>query len=126
MAKILVADDEPEVRSAIVNMLREAGHETDEAYDGLSALDAVKDCKPDMLLLDWMIPELFGGEVLDMLRNNAEYAEFKDLPVIVVSDFDDEASVRKFKEAGATDFVAKKDDLDQMKELLLERVAALL
>lgn len=126
MARILVADDEPEVRNAIANVLREAGHEIEEAYDGLSVLDSVKAVRPDVLLLDWMIPELFGGEVLDALRNNEEYAAFKDLPVIVVSDFDDEGSVRRFQESGASGFVAKRDNLAEMQQALLERINAVL
>ena len=126
MARILVADDEPEIRNALVRILIEAGHETREAYDGLSALDEVKAFRPDALLLDWMIPELFGGEVLDILRNNDEYAAFRNLPVIVVSDFDDEDSQQRFRDAGATDFVAKKDNLNDIKESLLQRLAKVL
>lgn len=126
MARILVADDEPEVRRAIVAILHEAGHETREAYDGISVLDGVKDYRPDVLLLDWMIPEIFGGEVLAILRNQEEYRDFRKLPVIVVSDFDDETSLGKFKAAGANDFVAKRDNLDEMRDVLLERIAELL
>jgi len=126
MARILVADDEPEIRSAIVSILKTAGHETCEAYDGLSALDYVKSFRPDAMLLDWMIPELFGGEVLEALRTNPEYAQFKNLPVIIVSDFDDDNSIRRFKEAGATDFVAKRDNPNAMKDLLLERIGKVL
>jgi CheY-like chemotaxis protein len=126
MAKILVADDEPEVRNAVVGILTNAGHETQEAYDGLCVLDTLREYKPDLLLLDWMIPELFGGEVLAILRTDPEYKEFRDLPVIVVSDFDDETSMSKFKGAGATDFVAKRDNPEDMKDLLLERVNAAL
>ena len=63
MAKILVVDDESEVRRAIVEIVQSGGHETEEAFDGVGALEGVKEHRPDVLLCDWMLPELFGGEV---------------------------------------------------------------
>lgn len=125
MARIVVADDEPEIRNAIVGIVQEAGHEVQEAFDGISALDAVKSFKPNLLLVDWMIPELFGGEVIEKLRNDDEYSDFKDLPILVVSDFDDDGSVKKFMAAGATGFVPKKDNPDELRRLLLERISEL-
>lgn len=124
MAKILIADDEPQTRSAIANIMREAGHETYEAFDGLGALFDVKELKPDVLLLDWMIPELFGGEVLERLRGDEEYSEVADTIVIVVSDFDDDASQENYRRAGANDFVAKKENLDELRDSLIKRVDA--
>ena len=81
---------------------------------------------PDLLLCDWMLPELFGGEVIQRLRREPEYEEFSNLPIIVVSDFADETSEAKFKKAGADGFVAKLDDLDAMRSKLLENVEAAL
>lgn len=126
MAKVLIADDEPEVRSVLASIVQGAGHEVHEAFDGLSALLDIKELKPDLVLLDWMIPEMFGGEVLDHLRNDDEYAEVRDTRVIVVSDFDNETSREKFIAAGAQDFVAKRDDPGQMKEALLTCIQGLL
>ena len=126
MARILIADDEPQIRNTVASIMKEAGHETFEAFDGLSALDDVKDLKPDLLLLDWMIPELFGGEVLDRIRNDAEFEEVKDILVVIVSDFDDETSRQKFQHAGANDFVAKRDDPKLMREPLVACVNGLL
>jgi len=126
MARILVADDESEVRMAIINILQEGGHETFEAFDGLSALDGVIEHGPDVLLCDWMMPELFGGEVIEKLRKDAEFEAFKDLPVIVVSDFADETSEKKFKQAGANGFVAKNDNIDVFKKDILQCVSQVL
>lgn len=126
MARILIADDEPQVRSALRSILEGAGHEVFETFDGLGALYDLKDLKPDALLLDWMIPELFGGEVLDKIRNDLEYQEVRETPVIVVSDFDDEANRERFLQAGANDFVPKRDNLDQLKEHLLACLGTLL
>ncbi len=125
MAKVLVADDEPEVRKAIVAMVAEGGYETAEAYDGLSALDAAITFRPDVILLDWMLPELFGGEVLAKLRKDKQYAALKDTVVIVVSDFDDDRSVQEYKAAGADGHVAKRDDPAEMKKALLSTISSL-
>lgn len=126
MAKILIADDEPEVRKALCDIVQAAGHEGEEAYDGFNALDKIREFKPDVLLLDWMLPELYGGEVLHKLRNDPAYEAFKNTIVIVVSDFDDEKSLNDFRQAGADDFVIKVDDPEALKGYLLKRIDDLL
>ncbi len=126
MARILIVDDEPQVRSAIAGIVNGAGHETHEAFDGISALYDAKELKPDVLLLDWMIPEMFGGEILDHIRNADEYSDIKNIIVIIISDFEDETSREKFVAAGANDYVAKRDDPDQMKSDLLGAIQRLL
>ena len=126
MATVLIAEDEPEIRKVLAQIMKEAGHETHEAFDGLGALYDLKELKPDLLLLDWMIPEISGNEVLRALRTNDEYADVRNIQVIVVSDFDDEASRRTFLHEGANDFVPKSDDLDVLRETLLTAVSAAL
>lgn len=126
MARILVVDDESEVRRALVGILKHAGHDPVEAYDGLGALDGVREHRPDLLMCDWMLPELFGGEVISTLRSDPDYAEFKHLPIIVVSDFADETSALRFKQAGADAFVAKQDNLELLKTQLLAELNRLL
>ena len=126
MARILIVDDEPQIRSAIAGIVSGAGHETHETFDGISALYDAKELKPDVLLLDWMIPEMFGGEILDHIRNDDEYSDIKDTIVIIVSDFEDETSREKFVSAGADEYVAKRDDPDQMKADLLGAIQRLL
>lgn len=125
MTKVIIADDEPEVRKVLSEIMREAGFETHETFDGLGALMDTKDMRPDLLLLDWMIPELSGNEVLKALRNDEAYADVQNTKVIVVSDFDDEASRRTFLHEGANDFVPKSDDSDVLRENLLTAVKAL-
>lgn len=125
MAKVLIADDEPEVRKTLTRIMQEAGFETSEAFDGLGALLDVKELKPDLLLLDWMIPELSGNEVLRAIRKDEQYADVSETKVIVVSDFDDENSRRTFLHEGANDFVPKSDDPDVLRENLLTAMKAL-
>jgi CheY-like chemotaxis protein len=126
MARILIADDEPQVRNAVVSIVKGGGHETFETFDGLGALMDVKELKPDLVLLDWMIPELFGGEVLDKLRNDPDYADVKDTIVIVVSDFTGDSNRDEFMRAGANAYVPKRDNLHEMKDELLSTISQLL
>ncbi|MBI2425263.1 MAG: response regulator [Candidatus Hydrogenedentes bacterium] len=126
MARILIADDEPEVRKALVRMVTEAGHQSMETSDGLGALYDTKELAPDVLLLDWMIPELTGGDVLHALRNDPNYGSVSHTPVIIVSDFVEESSRDTFLRAGANAFVAKRDDLDGMKRELLSTIDCLI
>lgn len=122
MAKVLIVEDEPQVRTVLGGIMQDAGHSVMEAFDGLSGLYEIRDSTPDLVLLDWMIPELVGGEVLNRLRNDPEFAAVQKTPVIIVSDFEDDTSRIKFRRAGADDFVPKRDDPDQLKTLLLETV----
>ncbi len=119
MAKVLVAEDEPEMRKLLVSALKEAGYETRETFDGLGALYDIKEFQPNLLILDWMLPELSGNEVLNALREGAEFADYRHLKVIVVSDFHSEESRRTFFHAGADDFIAKTEDVDALKANLL-------
>lgn len=119
MAKVLVAEDEPEIRNLLVKTLTEAGYETRGTFDGLGALCDIKEFEPNLLILDWMLPELSGNEVLNALREDAEYADYRDIKVIVVSDFDDEQSRRTFFHVGADDFVPKTTDVETLKKNLL-------
>lgn len=81
-ARILVIDDDADARHVIQSILSEEGCQVVEAVNGVQGLAVVGETKPDLVLLDLMMPELDGFEVLDQLRTNPEYAA---LPVIVVT-----------------------------------------
>ncbi|HJL20435.1 MAG TPA: response regulator [Sandaracinaceae bacterium LLY-WYZ-13_1] len=66
---ILVIDDDPHLRGALARLLEHAGHEVREAADGPSAVEATKAHRPDLLLLDYMMPGMNGAMVLDVLRS---------------------------------------------------------
>lgn len=124
MAKILIAEDEPNVRETLVEIVKGAGHEVAEAFDGLAALDEIKAFRPDIVLLDWMIPELFGGEVLAKLRSHEDFESVRDTVVIVVSDFVSENENNTFVSSGANGFVAKDDDVERLRRNLLDTINA--
>ena len=73
-ARILVVDDEPSIVDAVATALRYEGYEVDEAYTGRQALDAAASAEPDLIVLDWMLPDIEGIEVGRRLRSSASRA----------------------------------------------------
>jgi two-component system, OmpR family, KDP operon response regulator KdpE len=99
--RILVVDDEPQIRRALRVALRANGYDVAEAETGGEAVDAVALDRPDLVILDLALPDLDGVEVCRRLR------EWTQLPIIVLSAHgDDQAKVRALDE-GADDFVTK-------------------
>lgn len=114
MARILVADDEKEVRDRLKEKLIEAGHEVDVVFDGIGALAQAKTGSFDVLILDCFMP-VSGIEVLEKLRNDPEYEAAKDLPVIGITDMDKGADIEEFVHLGANGAWSK--DLSDDKEI---------
>lgn len=82
--KILIADDEPDVLFVLEDSIKKAGYTVVLAHDGLEALEKVSKEKPDLIVLDIMMPKLDGQSVNVKLKENKETA---DIPVIVVTAF---------------------------------------
>ena len=82
MKKVLVVDDEPSIRKLLSVALGNRGFEVLEAEDGVSALGAITAQKPDLVVLDVMMPGMTGHEVHDQLRQRAET---KELPILFLS-----------------------------------------
>ena len=84
MYKILVADDEPDMRSLLSDLLEEAGHEVTEAENGQVAYQQIQQELPDLVLMDVLMPMMDGIQVLQRLRNDAAT---QSLPVILLTAF---------------------------------------
>ena len=84
MAKILIADDEPDLRALLTDLLGEAGHEVSVAENGQAALQLMQEEVPDLLLLDVFMPLMDGIQVFQHLRLNPAT---ESLPVIVITAF---------------------------------------
>ena len=123
MTKVLIVDDEPEIRRSLVAIVEEAGHEAYEAVDGIDALAKIKAIEPDLVLLDWLLPELRGDAVLERLRNRAEYANVSDTVVVILSDYAEDLTKQDLQRLGANHVIAKQDTPERMKEQV--RVALL-
>ena len=93
MCKILIADDEPDMRALLADLLMEAGHEVTEAENGQVAVQQVQNEMPDLVLLDVLMPMMNGIQVLQRLRDDPAT---KALPVILLTAFslsDEEADI---------------------------------
>jgi len=99
--KILIVDDEKPLVIGLSASLKKEGYEVFAAYDGNSALDAVKTYKVDMVLLDIMLPVIDGITLLKKIR------ESSDIPVIMLTAKDDYADMVLGLELGADDYVTK-------------------
>jgi two-component system KDP operon response regulator KdpE len=100
-ARILVVDDEVELRRALKRALEGHGYAVREADDGAAALNGFAAFKPDVVLLDLMLPDMTGVEVCQKLRETAE------TPIIVLSVVDDEQSKIAALDHGADDYLTK-------------------
>lgn len=102
MALILIVDDSSFQRSVIRNLLRAAGHETEEAENGRAGLTKTAARKPDCILTDLLMPELGGLELLETLREQGTA-----IPVIIITANIQESVRRRCFELGAAAVVNK-------------------
>lgn len=108
---ILVVDDEPMARTLLRLMLVRAGFLVTEAEDGYDALAKVERSKPDLVLLDVMMPGIDGFAVCESLRSEVETAQ---VPVIMLSAKTDLTSISKGLRVGATKYLTKPISPDEL------------
>jgi len=104
LARILVADDDPLSIKLLNFRLRSVGHEVISAVDGGEALEIATREKPDLVLLDIMMPVINGFQVLRKLKSQEET---KNIPVIMLTSKVQEKDVVFGLEAGAEDYITK-------------------
>lgn len=102
--RILIVDDEPDVVTLIARTLAREGYEIETAYDGISALDLAQSVKPDLILLDIMMPMMSGYEVCEQLKASPET---KHIPVLCLSSAHTADARERSRRAGATTLVLK-------------------
>jgi len=102
--RILVADDNQAGRELLVRQLQRKGHETMVAATGREALDLMSRSAPDMVLLDLMMPDMNGFEVLQAVRDDET---LRNIPIIVITGLDDQEGVVACINAGAQDYLTK-------------------
>jgi len=103
-ASILVVDDDPSTRFLMRTALEHVGFGVIEAADGIEAYELHEKHRPDLLLVDVVMPRMNGYELCRKLRSHAHSAY---VPIVVVTSADDMPSIARAYDAGATDFVAK-------------------
>ena len=108
MAQVLVIEDDPAIRTAVLRALDDLGHAVTSAPDALSGLHAAVEQAPDIVILDLGLPDLDGSEMLRMLR------AVSDVPVIVATARDDDPTAVRALNSGADDFLAKPFSAEQL------------
>ena len=115
-AKLLVVDDEPRTAQITAELLRRAGYAVDVAISGTEALERVRLDSPDLMLLDYEMPDMEAPEVLDSLRSGADRVPF---PVIILTGARSAPGDQVLGiERGAADYIVKGTD----RQVLLARV----
>lgn len=118
MAKILIVEDDKELSKIMSLELSHEGFETDSAEDGRCALEMIQNERPDLVLLDVMLPRLSGLEVLRKIRNEID----EDLPVILVTARSETIDKVDGLNSGADDYISKPFKIEE----LLARMNAVL
>lgn len=102
--KILVVDDEPYIVRVVQANLMVEGYEVVAAYDGLEALQRLQEEKPDLVLLDVMMPEMDGWAVLERIRSNPET---ENLPVIMLTALAQDTDIERGTLLGCDVYITK-------------------
>jgi CheY-like chemotaxis protein len=111
MAKILVAEDERDIRELIAFTLRFAGFEVELAVNGADAVEKALAIKPDLILMDVRMPRMTGYEACAALKQNPEV---KDIPVVFLSAKGQESEISTGLEVGAVKYILKPFAPDQL------------
>ena len=119
MAKILIAEDERDIRDLVAFTLRFAGHEVFAAANGEEAVEMAPNVNPDIILMDVRMPRMTGYEACKVMKQNPD---LRDIPVVFLSAKGQEAEIQQGLDAGAEEYLLKPFAPDQ----LTNRVKAIL
>lgn len=111
MAKILIAEDERDIRDLVAFTLRFAGYEVFTAANGEEAVQLAPQVSPDLILMDVRMPRMTGYEACRILKLNPD---LKDIPIVFLSAKGQEAEIQQGLEAGAEEYLLKPFAPDQL------------
>ena len=104
--KIVLIEDDTALSEALAQSLRDANFEIAQAFDGETGLRMVEEQKPDLILLDEILPKMEGLEVHKKLR---EHEALRNIPVIMLTNVEDPKKVSRALEQGLKDYLIKAD-----------------
>src|SRR5438309_9095570 len=107
--KVLLVEDDPAIRSLSSEVCRRGGYEVVEVATGRSALESVRGQEPDLVLLDWVLPDLSGIEVCRELRRRGA-----DCPIVMLTGRTSKVDVVVGLEVGADDYITKPFDAREL------------
>ena len=102
--KILIIEDDKFLREVIAKKLTTEGYEIIEAVNGENGIIQAGETKPDLILLDLILPGIDGFGVLAQIKENAET---KEIPIIILSNLSKESEIKRALTLGAADFLIK-------------------
>jgi len=104
MAKILIAEDERDIRDLVAFTLRFAGHEVFAASNGEEAVEMAPKVYPDLILMDVRMPRMTGYQACKIMKSNPD---LKDIPVVFLTARGQESEIKEGLEAGAEEYLLK-------------------
>ena len=110
-ARILIIDDDPIIRMLASSALSDVGHTVTEAESAEAAIDVLAESRPDLLVLDLVMPGMGGLAFCAWLRGRPESSR---LPVLVMTALDGDDTIRQAFDAGASDYLAKPVNTEQL------------
>jgi len=120
MAKILIAEDEPDIRILVKFTLEFAGHQVVTVENGVEALETVPSVMPDLVLMDVRMPRMDGYEACIAIKKDPST---QHIPVVFLSAKGQEAEIRTGLEAGAVEYLLKPFAPDDLTERVNEILA---
>lgn len=119
---ILAVDDDPDALDIVRTFLESRGYRVVTASDGHEALARLEKARPDLVLLDVMMPEIDGWEVARTIKNHSEFSDTRVVMLTARSDFTDKQEGLR---AGADDYIVKPIRLDELAEKVERNLDAL-
>ena len=120
MQTILFVEDEPTIQKTLSLALTQEGYDVKNALDGEIGLKLAREIKPNLILLDLILPKMDGFEVLEELK---EDDDTKDIPVIVLTNLESSQDIEKALVLGATTYLVKANyDLKEVIEKIKENI----
>jgi CheY-like chemotaxis protein len=104
MARILIAEDEPDIRELVAFTLRFAGHEVTATSNGEEALQQASQIVPDIIIMDVRMPKMTGYDACRAMKADAK---LKDIPVVFLSAKGQDAEIQTGLDAGAEEYLLK-------------------
>lgn len=107
--KIFIVEDNPDIREIYRLVFELAGFQVDASENGLDAISRLPEVRPDLILLDIMLPEMDGFEVLKAVKQNMADSGLQNIPIVVWSNLSQEEDIQKAMSLGASYYLRKSD-----------------
>jgi two-component system phosphate regulon response regulator PhoB len=120
MSKVVVIEDEPFILMMIEDKLKRAGIEVVALRESVNAVDVIRKESPDLVLMDWMMPEISGLEVCEALKADDR---LRDIPIFMLSAKGQEEDIKRGLESGVAKYLTKPFSPKALLEIVEEELA---